>query len=412
MTAANPKLRHVDIQPATQGGRTGIAVRDPLGISDHTLFIPQALTPLLALCDGSRDIPTLRTALMLRTGVQLSDLAIQDFVQQLDNALFLEGDLFAAAHELALDEYRNMPSRPCTGMGGSYPVDANELSTTLEQYLSIVPLTDKGRARNVRGLVCPHIDFPRGGPTYAEVWQAARKAVQEIEIAIVFGTDHHSENDLLTLTRQSYATPWGTLDTDMEAVEAITSAVGASGAFRGELRHRKEHSIESALVWLHYLLGERKCSIVPLLCGSFHRFIKGDDDILTDGTISHSIEILKGVIAGRRSLVIAAADLAHVGPAFGGLLPVDAVERARQASADQKLMETICAGDAQGFYQQIKDEGDVRNICGLPPIYWSLRLLESAEGEVTGYQQCPADHEGTSIVSICGIVLKHSYIEA
>ncbi len=109
---------------------------------------------------------------------------------------------------------------------------------------------------------------------------------------------------------------------------------------------------------------------------------------------------------GRAALVVAAGDLAHVGPAFGDTTPVDFAGRARLASADSALIDEICAGDAEAFYAAIEAEEDKRNVCGLAPIYLTLRLLGDTYGERAGYDRCPADQAGTSWVSICGIVLK------
>jgi AmmeMemoRadiSam system protein B len=110
------------------------------------------------------------------------------------------------------------------------------------------------------------------------------------------------------------------------------------------------------------------------------------------------------VIAGRRVLVVAAADLSHVGPAFGGQ-PVDLLGRARLQAADEMVIERVCAGDASGFFELIRRNGDRNNICGLPPIYLTLRLLNSARGMLVAYARCPADEQSTSWVTIGGILL-------
>ncbi|MGB3903626.1 MAG: AmmeMemoRadiSam system protein B, partial [Anaerolineae bacterium] len=83
----------------------------------------------------------------------------------------------------------------------------------------------------------------------------------------------------------------------------------------------------------------------------------------------------------------------------------DFVERARLKAADDALMASICDGDEEAFFQQVREEKDRRRICGLSPIYMALRLLGDTRGVVTGYAQCPADEQGTSFVSICGIAL-------
>jgi AmmeMemoRadiSam system protein B len=110
-------------------------------------------------------------------------------------------------------------------------------------------------------------------------------------------------------------------------------------------------------------------------------------------------------MATRRTLVVAAADLAHVGPAFGQPYGVDLIGRAQLRSADERLLQTIYDGDAAAFYEQLRAEGDRRNVCGLPPIYLTLRLLGETSGEPAGYALCPADPQGTSYVTIAGVIL-------
>jgi hypothetical protein len=95
-----------------------------------------------------------------------------------------------------------------------------------------------------------------------------------------------------------------------------------------------------------------------------------------------------------------------MGPAFGDPHGLDFVGRARLRSADDRLLESVCAGDATGFFEQLKAEGDRRHVCGLPPIYLTLRLLEQTRGEPTGYALCPADPQGMSFVSIAGVLLR------
>ena len=53
----------------------------------------------------------------------------------------------------------------------------------------------------------------------------------------------------------------------------------------------------------------------------------------------------------------------------------------------------------------VREEKDARKVCGLPPVYLTLRLLgDDARGEVVGYAQCPADPDGGSLVSVAGVL--------
>ena len=93
-----------------------------------------------------------------------------------------------------------------------------------------------------------------------------------------------------------------------------------------------------------------------------------------------------------------------VNAAFGGE-PVDSRGRALLRQADDAVVNHLCAGDAEGFFDEIRAAGDRNNICGLPPAYLALRYLGGGvTGERIGYARCPADGAGTSLVSVGGVV--------
>ncbi len=248
---------------------------------------------------------------------------------------------------------------------------------------------------------------------YAAVWDRAAAAVRAADLAIIFGTDHYGGHGKLTLTRQHYATPYGVLPTAVDIVDAAASAIGVEAAFEEELHHRSEHAIEFAAVWLHHMRGgaangagaaaPAACEIVPVLCGSFGHYVAGAADPGRDARIAALVAALRQATAGRRVVVVAAADLAHIGPAFGGAA-VDAAGRAALQAADAEMLAQINRGDAAGFFGALQQVGDRNNVCGLPPIYLALRLLGPVAGETVAYDQCPADEDGTSWVSVAGVV--------
>jgi hypothetical protein len=236
------------------------------------------------------------------------------------------------------------------------------------------------------------------------VWRAATQAAREAELVIMLGTDHQGSAGALTLTRQWYGTPWGVLPTDGHVVDALAEVLGEE-AFAEELHHRGEHSIELAAVWLHFVRDSKPVPMVPILCGHFGDFIEGMPDPAAYEPFNHTRQVLGDVMASRRTLVVAAADLAHMGPAFGDPYGLDSIGRAQLRNADERLLKTVYAGDSVSFFRELRDEGDRRHVCGLPPIYLTLRLLGESSGELAGYALCPADPQGMSIVTIAGVIL-------
>ena len=401
-----PLLRNLQPQMIQHRGKPAILLRDPLRLTSRAVALPAQLALLLGLCDGSRDPAGIRAALAIRAGVRVSQSSMESIIREMDEALLFDNARFEDALAVAEREFRQAPFRKPGLAGESYPSDPGELRKLLKGYVESLAPADSPvpTPEGIRGLISPHIDYTRGGAVYARVWSAAQQALKGAELIVVLGTDHLG-GGLITLTRQHYATPWGTLLTALNVVDAIAEAIGPDVAYRDEIHHRTEHSIELAMVWLHYVLGDRSPAVLPILCGSFEPFMESENSPATDETIGETVRTLRKAISGRKSIVVAAADLAHVGPAFGDRYPMDFARRARVKGADETMLQHVCDGDAEGFFQQVRDERNERKVCGLSPIYVMLRLLGDGRGTLLDYTLCPADNQNTSFVSICGMLL-------
>ena len=406
----NPKLREIEARPIEHQGQQMVLLRDPLHLSETQIAVPRPLAPLLGLMDGQRDAAALEAALQVRAGVRLAPGLMARLLADLDAAYLLDNERFAEAKGEALRSYREAPFRPLTLDGTGFPSRSDWADTQLQGYVDALSPTSETIAVDsvtapIRGLISPHIDYQRGAHVYAEVWQAAAEAARSAELVIMFGTDHQGSDGSLTLTRQSYATPWGVLPTDVEALDGLVEVLGQGPAFAEELHHRHEHSIELAAVWLHFVRRGEPVPMVPILCGHFGAFIEGKADPASHEPFAAALGVLRQVMASRPTLVVAAADLAHMGPAFGDPYGLDFVAKAQVRAADNRLLETVYAGDEAAFFEELKTESDRRNVCGLPPIYLTLRLLEETTGSPAGYAICPADPQDTSVVTIAGVIL-------
>lgn len=389
-------------------GQRFLHLRDPMNLSGELIMIPERVAPIAALLDGTRNLGEIRAGMALRFGAPLTEDGARSLVAQLDAASLIENGEYRRAARRALAEYRAADRRRMSHAGAVYPLDAGELSDQLDGWTRRFAPNDAPASKpsgDLVAMLCPHIDYERGHATYAKLWRMAKDDLADVELAIILGTDHYGSPAQITPTRQSYATPEGTLPTDEDALDRLVRAVGKS-AYDEELHHAREHSIELAAVWLRHFTRGADVAALPILCGSFHEFTHGGAHPNDDGRMSAALEALAEISRRRRTLVIAAGDLAHMGPAFGDPNPLTDADKSRLRDEDAASLDAIGAGDAERFLNISKAESDKRRICGLPPIYMALRLAEGASGaKNAGYDQCPADERNGSVVSIAGALL-------
>ena len=321
---------------------------------------------------------------------------------------------------LALERFRAAGVRPPACAGGVYPADAAALRRALDGYLaragggvpamagpatagtsfSLSPAAGEGRGegeestRPLRFLVAPHIDYARGGASYARAYRAIRAS--DADLFVVFGTAHVTPPRLFTLTRLDYRTPLGVAATDRQVVAALASALGEEALFADELAHRDEHSCELQLPWLQHLLAPRPFTVVPVLCSSITPL--RDPSAATAGF--HAA--LARATAGRRACFIAAADLAHVGPAYGDARPPTPGELRTLETEDRRALARVAAGDADGFHREAVRDDARRRLCGVAPIHAALRASGVRGARLVDYAQWTDGVDSVSYAAMAG----------
>jgi len=394
-----PRLRPLEVFRTRVDGRDLVALRDPTGITDHVALLPPRLAMPLGFMDGSNSISDIQAEVMRHAGQLLPLEHITEMVRRLDEALLLDSPSFRAYVAGIEQDFRSAVTRPAVHAGKSYPGDAKDLAAMLDGFFPAH--SDHGAAP--RGILAPHIDFHRGGRSYGHAYQPLR-GVPAPDLFVVFGTDHNGGDYRFTLTRKDYDTPAGPLCTDGALVDELCRRLGADGLFSDELHHRSEHSIEFQAVMIRHLFPGADVRLLPVLCGSMHRFIGDGTDPRRHADAEGFFTALGESLRGRRVCFVAGADLAHVGPRFGDKQPLGDPDRGALREADAHLLERAAAGDAGGFFSAIAGARDRHRVCGTSAIYALLRMLDGATGRVVAYDQCPADDDGGSLVSIGGVV--------
>jgi MEMO1 family protein len=401
----SPRLRAIEAFPVEQDGERYLALRDPAGYTAAVLMLPVGLLDILALFDGEHAITDIQAEIMRAHGELVTRDHIEKLMSTLDEHGFLDSPAFAERREATDRAFFDAPSRPAHHAGGAYPDDPAKLRASMNAFFT--PPAGPGavgpfRGGGLRGLIAPHIDFHRGGPAYA--WAYRELAERgEADVFVIFGTCHAGMAHPFALTRKDFDTPLGPVRTDRAIVEALASRA-RQDCFGAELSHRNEHSIEFQAVFLQYLYaGRREISIVPVLTSFVHEALGRGDRPRDDPRVPRFLDALGETLAasGRRVAFIAGADLAHMGPRFGDPAPITADELAVIDREDREMLAAVEAGDAEGFFESARRDGDRRRICGLSPIYALLHALGGSSGTLRRYGQWP-DPEG--VVSFASVV--------
>jgi AmmeMemoRadiSam system protein B len=253
----------------------------------------------------------------------------------------------------------------------------------------------------VTALIAPHIDPPRGGAAYAHAYREL--AGPPPELVIVLGTSHMPTGALLTFTRKDYQTPLGAVRTDAAAIDRLEGRFGRS-LYTGEIRHRGEHSVEFQMLFLRHRWPQAAFTALPVLCGSPHERLAAGEPPEADAGFSALLDELALIARERRTLLIASADLAHVGPQFGDETAYEEPARAQLEQQDRAMLDPVITGDRHAFRKTVWDGGDRNRICGFMPIYATLALLERLgdrpRGTLLAYRQWPDPQAVVTYTSI------------
>jgi AmmeMemoRadiSam system protein B len=409
---ANPKVRPLDAFPLQVEGKELFGLKDPIGISPEIVFVPPEAFFLISLMDGTNGLRDMQAAYMRKYGTLLYSDKIAELIAQLDAYFLLENRHFADHLQRLRDEFKKAETRTAAFAGRGYESDPVMLKTQLAGYFTQgggpgIPQGGNTQTR-LKGFVAPHIDFTRGGTCYAYAYKALGESVgvsNSANLFCILGTCHTPMRNPFAFTRKAFETPLGRAEVAQDIVEVCAQRLPFD-PFHDEFAHRNEHAIEFQVIFIQYLLGERDFTIVPILCNSFHDMILGGVSPMEYPLYPDAIAVLKEQLAPYPSLcLVASADLAHVGPQFGHQETVTPGVLAEVRAKDTEMLGHVANQQGEEFYRFILQERDRRNICGLPPIYALLHLIEAQTGEVLHYQQWH-DPQGKGAVTFASMAFR------
>ena len=403
-----PKLRNVSAFPVQVSDRQMLYIQDPLRLSEEQVIVPLDAFFIISFFDGNHSILDIQEQYTRRYGDILFSDRVREIIQELDSNFLLESERFEEYKRLLSEEFSVSSVRAAFYAGEAYESEPSGLKDQLAAFLASPEgpgelNRDAVPSDDIKGIVAPHIDLARGGPCYSWAYKEIGERC-DADLFVILGTSHSESKNAFILTTKDFQTPLGIMATDKDFVRSLASKYSAD-LFEDELIHKFEHSIEFQVVFLQYVLrGKRNVKIVPILCSSFNEIIKKNIAPSEFPAVGDFISLLKEAVArsGRSACFVAGADLSHVGRRFGDQIRLssDLLELIR--SRDMETLKYVEQLDATGFFRSIQKDEDDRNICGLPPIYVLLSVIEASQGKILKYSQAP-EHNTESVVSFASL---------
>ena len=434
-----PRLRKVRGFPLQAQGPDGktqplLGLADAQQISDRMIATLPAAQFILPLMDGTRTTAQIIT----EVGRGLNDEFLHNLVAQLDGAGLLFGPTFDALLVRMKQDFDSVDHLP-PGASAQFAeaLAAQELGEDSTEEARIAASADKLREamdqwidqalakapnpsldRLPRAIVAPHIDYPRGWINYGSVWGRLR-VTDRPDRVIILGTNHFGQSTGVCGCDKGFASPLGICEVDQQLITALRSALGPSDTeklFENRFDHEREHSIELQIPWIQHCLGKDDQGNFCKVFGALIHDPAVNNGDSYDGqglALDPFIAAMKNALATLpgKTLIVASADLSHVGPAFGDrqVLAGDEGEpvefRNRVAQHDQEMLSLIKQGKADDLIASMAWQQNPTRWCSTGCIVAAIKIIEPQTIEVLSYAAA-MDQQGASLVSHAALTME------
>jgi len=359
-----------------------VGLSDPSGLSDVMLTLSVPALHILSMMDGTVSCAALIEKFNTTYNQKLSEETVATMIDHLEKAHFLEGPSFEHFYQSLVDRYRKSGVRQMLHADSLGIVD--DSGKLFDDMLA--QETFENISKPIRGLVAPHLDYPRGAPCYARAYNLLRDQPAPDRI-VILGTNHFGRSTSVVTTGNDFQTPLGTTTTDRDFIDRIEQKCG--DLRQHELDHQREHSIELQVAWLQHLYGADQFEMVAVLC---------HDPCGSNGTASYDgqgvdlidfSDALRETIAEdkKNTLLIAGADLSHVGENFGDNRKLEESFLQEVQDHDREALNRLEHQGSDAFVQFLQEKENYTRVCSAGCIFTLARVLPDAQALMLRYHQ-------------------------
>jgi hypothetical protein len=138
---------------------------------------------------------------------------------------------------------------------------------------------------------------------------------------------------------------------------------------------------------LQHLFRGVSFTIIPILCGFIQSCLP---DYTREAYLEKTapfLDHLRRILQDpqHETLLVAGIDFSHVGPKFGHEMPAEYL-RGQSEAHDKKLLEHLCAPDADSFWEESRKVKDQFNVCGFSALACLLEILAPSKGQILDYE--------------------------
>ncbi|MHC1755697.1 MAG: MEMO1 family protein [Methanosarcina sp.] len=228
--------------------------------------------------------------------------------------------------------------------GQFYPLRCENLEKELKRCFEGLEI----REREVMGAVCPHAGYIYSGKVAAHAYAT----LPEADTYVLFGPNHTGYGSPVSVSRETWKTPLGTIDVDLELADGFLGSIVDAD----ELGHKYEHSIEVQLPFLQYRFGQG-FKILPICMGMQDEETAVEVGNLVADLISES---------GKRVVIIASSDFTHY----------ETAEHAKEI--DSEVIDAILNFNISDMYGRLYQRD--ASVCGYGPIASMLSASQKLGG--------------------------------
>lgn len=392
-----PAARPIDATPFQEDGQIGYVLRDSSRIATRPVAVSGAGYFLLAHLDGQHTAGDVQLSFLRQFGQFMPYEQVETLVNALDDACLLDTPRFRAEHARRAAAYSSAPTRDNRGGWG----DAELLRTELASMLATGKAFD-GAADRLLGIIAPHLDYARGWPCYAAAYATLAQAT-DVRRYVILGVNHFGQSTSVVATTKDFETPLGVAYTDRAFIEKLEQRLGAA-LCQHEFDHLAEHSVELQSHLLQSLRPDGDFVTVPLLCPnptgpSGTAPCDGVGPDLRDFADALAEMLLE---SRERTLLIAGADLSHVGRRFGEPQPTTPEFMQRIERHDRRLLAMLEARRESDLLEAVRRAGNPTRICSIGNLYAFARALPNATIRTPRYHQATDFEAETHVTCAAG----------